>query len=184
MLLSHPLSPSVPAAEAKRGTTCVVFDAVLLDHRHPCRLSPSCPRRWCRKVRSALVCMLDLLWTWRAEDKAPKPLEKQPVSEETVCHSHIPPSVFSVVLIKCLEIKSVAQVPSAQKSFLKQIPELSTHPPCNWLPSALYWIFFKQVKPKLEQRGDNSWNHCTRTSGLLSSHCRERRVVFSLHSSC
>jgi len=96
-----------------------------------------------------------------------------------VSFTHSPP-VCSVVLIKCLEIKSVAQVPSAQKSFLKQIPELSTHPPCNWLPSALYWIVFKQIKPKLEQGGDNSWSHCTQTGGLLSSHYRDR-YVFSLY---
>ena len=79
------------------------------------------------------------------------------------------PPVCSVVLIKCLEIKSVAQVPSAQKSFLKQIPELSTHPPCNWFSSAFYWIVFKQIKPKLEEGGDNSWIHCTQTGRLLSS---------------
>jgi len=61
---------------------------------------------------------------------------------------------------------------------------------CTWrlncIGSALsfcpifYWIVFKQIKPKLEQGGDNSWSHCTQTGGLLSSHYRDR-YVFSLY---
>lgn len=156
----------------------MVFNAILLDYRHPCWLSPSCPRRWCRKVRSALVCCIcfehGTLRTFFPKATG----EAACIRGNCVSFTSSPP-VCSVVLIKCLEIKSVAQVPSAQKSFLKQIPELSTHPPCNWLPSAFYWIVFKQIKPKLEQGGDNSWSHCTQTGGLLLSHCRDR-CVFSL----
>lgn len=85
-----------------------------------------------------------------------------------MCHLHFPTSVCSVVLINGLEIKSVAQGPSAQKSFLKQIPELSTHPPCNWLPSAFCQIVFKQIKPKLGQGGDRSCSRHTQSAELLS----------------
>lgn len=85
---------------------------------------------------------------------SPKLLKKQPALEGTV--THIPPSIFSVAFIKCLEIKSVAQGPSAQKSFLKQIPELSTHPPCNWPPSALSWVIFKTDQTRTRQRRASS----------------------------
>lgn len=80
----------------------------------------------------------------------PSPLRSS-LHQRKLCHLHFPPSVCSLVLIKCLEIKSVAQVPSVHESFPKQIPELSTHPPCNWPPSAFYWIVCKQIKPEREQ---------------------------------
>lgn len=104
-----------------------------------------------------------------------KLLGKQPVSEKTVSLT-LSPSVCCVVLIKCLEIKSVAQVPSARKSFLKQIPELSTHPPCNWFPSAFYWIVFTQIKPKREPRGDDSRSHPAQMD--ISLHAAETNVWF------
>ena len=122
--------------------------------------------------------MLDLLWIRINEDILP-PVEKKLYQRKLCVTSTFFPSLCSVVLIKCLEIKSVAQVPSsAQKSFLKQIPELSTHPPCNWLHQLFYWVVFKQIKLKLEQRGDSSWSHYTQTGGLPSSHPTDRSVLF------
>lgn len=52
------LSRSLPAARDK-GTALQVSNAILLPPWHTCRLSPSCPRRQYRKIRSALLCVLE-----------------------------------------------------------------------------------------------------------------------------
>lgn len=88
-------------------------------------------------------------------------------------------SVCSVVLIKSLEIKSVCS--SALSS--EELPETNTRVvntprPCNWLPSALYWIVFKQMETKTgAERGQQQKS--PRSDGRLSSHRRDR-VCFSL----
>lgn len=123
-----------------------------------------------RHVHSCLNTGDALNWgSWG--DSSPKPLEKQPASEEILSLTHSP-STCNVVFIKCLEIKSVAQGPSAQKSFLKQILELSTHPPCNWTSISSLPDSFQTDQTRTRQRSHQLKSSLSLTGGLLTAHCR------------
>lgn len=79
----------------------------------------------------ASVCMLDPWQTWKIEHVFTCSYCGSFMFPRKPYVTYTLPFCFQCCVNQVLGNKSVAQVSLAQRSFLKQIPELSTHLPCN-----------------------------------------------------